>query len=307
MDWVEGTICLWKQEMGRAAKVQSVSFWDENSVLQVTANLSPLTAKKVAVNFDYFKIGGLVRTTSWLSMLFIMLSLVLKSTLWHMISYVPQQFEELTWSANSWRCCITNSQTHCSTTCHITDASTSWCCLQWAIVLCSAAGFCQRVPMWFAGNFLFLMKRRYFLTKGFRFCLEMWTIYTDSVDFYLLDICLCFWIHRGYSPNLRDFWCMRTLIVGFWIVGLESYNWVFGLFLQISVKMPDRARGELEITYLDDEVRWVFSQSKHPFSGLLNTNLKVPISIFQPIILEAPLCKLMQLWPKASRLRDLEI
>ncbi|KAH9550300.1 hypothetical protein CY35_10G064400 [Sphagnum magellanicum] len=26
---------------------------------QVTANLSPLTAKKVAVNFDYFKIGGL--------------------------------------------------------------------------------------------------------------------------------------------------------------------------------------------------------------------------------------------------------
>jgi hypothetical protein len=31
---------------------------------QVTANLSPLTAKKVAVNFDYFKIGGLVRTTS---------------------------------------------------------------------------------------------------------------------------------------------------------------------------------------------------------------------------------------------------
>ncbi|CAK9194864.1 unnamed protein product [Sphagnum jensenii] len=27
---------------------------------QVTANLSPLTAKKVAVNFDYFKIGGLI-------------------------------------------------------------------------------------------------------------------------------------------------------------------------------------------------------------------------------------------------------
>lgn len=188
-----------------AAKVQSVSFWDENSVLQVTANLIPLTAKKVAVNFDYFKIGGLVRTTSWLSMLFIMLSLVLKSTLWHMISYVPQQFEELTWSANSWLFSITNSQTHCSTTCHITDASTSWCCLQWAIVLCPAVGFCQRVPMWFAGNFLFLMKRRYFLTKGLRFCLEMWTIYTDSVDFNMLDICVCFWIHRGYSPNLRDF------------------------------------------------------------------------------------------------------
>ncbi len=164
------------RKMGRAAKVQPVSFWDENSVLQVTANLSPLTAKKVAVNFDYFKIGGLVRTTSWLSMLFIMLSLVLKSTLWHMISYVPQQFEELTWSANSWRFSITNSQTHCSTTSHITDASTSWCCLQWAIVLCSGVGFCQRVPMWFAGNFLFFMKRRYFLTKGFRFCVEMWTI-----------------------------------------------------------------------------------------------------------------------------------
>jgi hypothetical protein len=49
----------------------------------------------------------------------------------------------------------------------------------------------------------------------------------------------------------------------------------------------------------------VFCQSKHPFSGLLNT--KVPISIFQPIILQVPLCKLMQLWPKASRLRDLEI
>jgi hypothetical protein len=48
---------------------------------------------------------------------------------------------------------------------------------------------------------------------------------------------------------------MRTLIVGFWIVGLESYNWVFGLFLQISVKMPERAWSELEITYLDDEVR----------------------------------------------------
>jgi hypothetical protein len=45
-------------------------------------------------------------------------------------------------------------------------------------------------------NFLFLMKRRYFLTKGFRFCLEMWTIYTDSVDFYLPDICVCFRIHR---------------------------------------------------------------------------------------------------------------
>jgi hypothetical protein len=100
---------------------------------------------------------------------------------------------------------------------------------------------------------------------------------------------------------------MRTLIVGFWIVGLESYNWVFGLFLQISIKMPEQARGELEITYLDDEVWRVFSQSKHLFSGLLNTNVKVPISIFQAIILQVPLCKVMQLWPKASRLRDLEI
>ncbi len=148
------------RKMGRAAKVQSVSFWEENFVLQVSANLSPLTTKKVSVNLDYFKTGGLVRTTSWLSMLFIMLSLVLKLTLWHMISYVPQQFEELKWSANSWRSSITNSQTHCSTTCHITDASTSWCCLQWAIVLRLAVGFCQIVPLWFARNFLFLTKRR---------------------------------------------------------------------------------------------------------------------------------------------------
>lgn len=29
----------------------------------------------------------------------------------------------------------------------------------------------------------------------------------------------------------------------------------YGDFLQISVKAPGRARGELEITYLDDEMR----------------------------------------------------